>query len=66
MSGPTPKERIDDALWVLYQYASIDGAHHKEWVIDQVAQALLGKRYRKWVEDYGEGDDFEWPVGIAP
>lgn len=32
----------DWALWYISQYGSIDGAHHKTWVLDQVARILHG------------------------
>jgi hypothetical protein len=35
----TPK---DWALHWIMMYGSIDGAHHKDWVLDQVAQILNG------------------------
>ena len=43
-------------------YGMIDGAHHKQWVLDEILRALLGKeRYRTWIENYED-----WDEGIAP
>lgn len=66
----TEHERIEEAMSLIEQYAGIDGAHHKQWVIDQVARALKGEGYEKWVREYCDGDDgpetYEWDEGIAP
>lgn len=32
----------DLAMQFISQYSYIDGAHHKQWLIDQVARILLG------------------------
>lgn len=44
MQKPTETEaqRIDKALSLIVAYGGIDGAHHKDWVIDQVTRALTG------------------------
>lgn len=36
------KERIAKALEYAVTYGGIDGAHHKDWVIDQMVRALTG------------------------
>jgi hypothetical protein len=38
----TDAERIAKALEFPNQYGYIDGAHHKQWVIDQMVRALTG------------------------
>lgn len=38
--GMSDKERIKKAIDFAVQYGSIDGAHHKTWVIDQMVRAL--------------------------
>ena len=35
-------DRIKDALLYIEMYGGIDGAHHKDWVLDQVARILNG------------------------
>jgi hypothetical protein len=40
--APGPEERIAKALEFAGEYAYIDGAHHKMWVIDQMVRALTG------------------------
>ena len=36
-------DRIDKALSIAVAYGGVDGAHHKDWVIDQMVRALTGK-----------------------
>jgi hypothetical protein len=36
------EERIEKALGIIHQFGGIDGAHHKQWVLDQVVRALTG------------------------
>jgi hypothetical protein len=41
----TPYEGFTASDWALYfvhRYGGIDGAHHKQWVLDQVARLLNG------------------------
>lgn len=35
-------ERIEKALSIAVAYGGTDGAHHKDWVIDQMVRALTG------------------------
>lgn len=64
-------DMISAALAVIEADAMIDGAHHKQWVIDQALRALLGEAlYARWVRAYN-GDSVEldyapWEEGIAP
>jgi len=58
------------ALKIAWEYAGIDGSHHKAWVIDQMVRALLGDKYDKWIKAYCKGEDgpdtYSWDCGIAP
>lgn len=64
--------RIDEALELIHSYGGIDGAHHKQWVLDQVVRKLCDSEesYEAWVSEYQDGEDgpdtYEWDVGIAP
>jgi hypothetical protein len=40
--GPTLEARIAKALEFAGDYGTIDGAHHKMYVIDQIVRALTG------------------------
>ena len=66
-------ERVTDALGMIYRYGGFDGAHHKQWVLDQVARVLNGctvvsdeynascpetnGAYIGWVTKYQRGED---------
>jgi hypothetical protein len=62
--------RETEALRIIGQYGAIDGDHHKTWVIDQVAKALLGTNYAAWVVEQKAGEDgpntYDWNEGIPP
>lgn len=36
------EDRVIAALEIAVKYGSVDGAHHKTWVIDQMVRALTG------------------------
>lgn len=63
-------EKEHDVLIVLEQFGGIDGEHHKQWVIDQIARILTGEGYAEWVADMKDGHDgpntYKWYEGIAP
>lgn len=65
--------RLDWIMHLVSIHGSTDGAHHKQWVIDQVARIALGApvaymdgfavvgtcaAYEQWAED--------WDPGVAP
>lgn len=72
------QERIDAALDVILRYGGTDGAHHKQWVLDQVVRALTGTpapraraaktsaEYREWRKRYEDGGEYEWDPGTPP
>ena len=55
-------ERMESACEVAYDYAQIEGDHHRMWVIDQMLRALLRDDYEQWIAVY----EHPWDVGIAP
>lgn len=61
---------IQAALEVAGRFGGVDGADHKDWVIDQMVRALTGAEYSAWVAKVKAGEDgpetYDWPVGIAP
>jgi hypothetical protein len=61
------ERRIAEALKIA---AQPDGAHHKDWIIDQMVRALTGDGYAQWVADRKIGadgpDTYRWDIGIAP
>jgi len=40
---------IEEAL---EKASNVDGAHHKQWIIDQMVRALTGDDYEEWVRQY--------------
>jgi len=56
------EKRILNALEIAVRYGSIDGAHHKAWVIDQMMRILAGDNYNELIKENGG----EWDCGIAP
>ncbi|HET7135185.1 MAG TPA: hypothetical protein VFJ25_04640 [Casimicrobiaceae bacterium] len=63
----TEKER--KALDLIARYGGIDGAHHKQWVLDQIVR-ILSDDYAEWVREQKDGEDgpdtYDWDEGIAP
>lgn len=64
-----PETKIQQALDLIKQCGGIDGAHHKQWLLDQVVR-ILSSNYDLWVADYEYGEDgpqtYEWDTGIIP
>lgn len=61
------RHRAEYAIDAIRRFGSIDGAHHKQWVIDQALRHLLGDEYAEWVANRNADKDYEpWDVGIAP
>lgn len=64
------EERAAVALSLAIRYGGIDGAHHKDWVIDQMVRALAGPDYETFVDRACDGEDgpetYTWEEGIAP
>jgi len=74
--------RIKKAIDFAVRFGGIDGAHHKDWVIDQMVRALTGCKqnesdeleasdeYNELVKDACNGKDgpntYTWEEGIAP
>lgn len=57
-------ERTEQAINLILEYGYIDGAHHKQWLLDQVLRVLAGERYDAMVAPVDDVDD--WDTGIAP
>lgn len=64
------EEKIKAAIDLAVKYGGIDGAHHKDWVIDQMVRVLAGEKYEEVVRDACNGEDgpdtYSWDIGIAP
>lgn len=61
------QEKINN---ILFQYAQIDGSHHKMWCLDQIARIIHDDKYEEFVKKYEydeeTGEEYEWDCGIAP
>lgn len=67
MTIALPEVRIATALDLAMRYGSIDGDHHKMWVIDQMVRKLLGPvEYKTFVKHYEAKQNAEWETGVAP
>jgi hypothetical protein len=75
-AGLSVADRIDKAIETAINYGGVDGAHHKQWVIDEMVRQLLGtlEAYEKFKADYRgeyntaeeEYEYGEWDEGIPP
>lgn len=69
MNHISNEERITKALDLLLGYGSIDGSHHKMWVIDQTVR-ILADDYEETIRKAKEGEDgpdtYDWDEGIPP
>jgi hypothetical protein len=60
-SVPERDDRIEKATEIAIKYGGIDGAHHKDWVIDQMVRALCGSPYTEnehGFRFYGESAEY--------
>lgn len=53
-------EEIINAVELISDCGYTDGAHHKQWCLDQVLRILLTE------EEYEESVDENWDIGISP
>jgi hypothetical protein len=65
-----PTDRLSVVLDLAEIGGSVDGAHHKQWALDQIVRVVKGPAYDAWRDDYCSGEDgpetYEWDEGIAP
>lgn len=61
------KKRIKKTVETILKYGMIDGAHHKQWILDEALRTLLGDKYYKKIEEYNKDKSSEdWDIGVAP
>lgn len=57
---------------IIERYGQIDGSHHKQWCLDQIARIIKGDDYDAWVKEMlGEKDsdgcyEYDYDEGIPP
>ena len=54
----------DWALLYILKYGGIDGSHHKDWVLDQIARILNGTKVNIKVAKWSNGQE-EYRVNLA-
>lgn len=73
-------DRLYRITELVRQYGCIDGAHHKQWVLDQIVRAAYGmkmgeapnEKYKEWVKEVlGEMDEngeyeYWYDYGVPP
>lgn len=66
------RDRRNAALDIISRFGDVDGAHHKQWLLDQVVRLLTASEadYQAWVAETRRGDDgpetYAWETGVAP
>jgi hypothetical protein len=58
--------REREILTLIEQYGWIDGAHHKQWVLTEIAKIILGDEYQAWARSEDPEMYGDWDEGIAP
>lgn len=67
MSAPIPEIYIEEAVNIALRFGMIDGAHHKQWVIDQMLRILLKEKYEAVISEYNSDLEYDpWDKGIPP
>jgi len=57
-------EKEQKVLDLIEQYGGIDGAHHKDWLLDQLARILTGEGYEAWVVELKSGEEVPLPTAM--
>lgn len=66
------EEKLANIANLIKEFGGIDGAHHKQWLLDQILREIASdeKAYDEWVREWNDGEDgattYEWDTGIAP
>lgn len=62
--------RVREAIDLIIRYGGIDGAHHKQWCLDQTLRILCGEDHERVIEESKDGTDgpesYEWDEGVPP
>lgn len=64
------EQKIQAAIDLIIRYGGIDGAHHKQWCLDQTLRILCGEDYERVITESKAGEDgpntYDWDEGVAP
>jgi hypothetical protein len=65
--GVEYKYKLQDILGIIEQYGRTDGAHYKQWVLNEIVRIITNCTttkesdwYLRWTKEH------EWDKGIAP
>ena len=53
-------------VYLALQHGAVEGAHHKQWVIDQTLRLLAGAAYSETISEWETLTGLEWDTGVAP
>jgi hypothetical protein len=67
-------KREAEVIDIVWQWGGIDGAHHKDWCLDQIARVLCGDKYKDFVTfaktgavgNFDGPEEYDYDEGIAP
>lgn len=66
------EEQLIKILSLIGEFGGVDGAHHKQWLLDQIVREIAGdeETYCEWVTEWNDGEEgaktYEWDVGVSP
>ncbi len=55
----------DKVLSLVVDALCVDGGHHKQWYLEEIAKVLLKEKHEGW-KQYWEKEGWWWEEGIAP
>ena len=58
------ESEIDQIIEIIGD-SEVDGSHHKQWIIDQIARVVKAHQYQRW-RNRIKLNGYEWEEGIAP
>lgn len=60
-------DRVQKTIEMIFRYGMIDGAHHKQWCLDQALRLLLGDEYDARIKQENADEEYApWDEGCAP
>lgn len=65
-AGSDCAEKLNDIAGLILKHGGVDGAHHKQWLVDQIALITHGPYYESFVERYKREEGKEWDKGTPP
>lgn len=69
-SRMTDEEKLNEIFELAASYAGVDGSHHKQYALVEIAKIIKGDDFEAWYDDFlgidenGERIYSEWEPGI--